>query len=471
MDDLLKFSINLCNELGVEWAEARFVESNGSGISYENNVLSNNFIGSDKSLYVRFKIGNSMSSVFINSDFSNQFITKKIKDQVRLVKSVNSINRNDIELAEGEVNKKNYTVKQKTKINFSDIDSYINRLKPIISNLKGDNVLNSNISLSTNLIKKSYMNTEGTSINSTIPYIDFFYFLTCKSNSKTAQRMNFYNGVGGWDIFDNWKLDKVISGEVDTITTNLKTAKKVKSGVYDYVIGSEVAGIMVHESVGHPYEADRILGRESAQAGESFIKKDMIGQRVGSDYVTIYDDPTIENVAGYYLYDEEGQKARNRVLVKDGLINEFYHDRQTAKQFGVKSNASARIDNNSNEPLIRMSNTFVKPGKASESSLIKDVKKGIYMKNFMEWNIDDKRYNFKAKGSEAYLIENGEIKHPLLFPDLEVDTLKLWTSVDGVGNKASYGLTSATCGKGQPMQGVPVSMGGPSLLLRGIKHR
>jgi len=79
MDDLLKFSINLCNELGVEWAEARFVESNGSGISYENNVLSNNFIGSDKSLYVRFKIGNSMSSVFINSDFSNQFITKKIK--------------------------------------------------------------------------------------------------------------------------------------------------------------------------------------------------------------------------------------------------------------------------------------------------------------------------------------------------------------------------------------------------------
>ena len=118
-----------------------------------------------------------------------------------------------------------------------------------------------------------------------------------------------------------------------------------------------------------------------------------------------------------------------------------------------------------------MSNTFVKPGKASESSLIKDVKKGIYMKNFMEWNIDDKRYNFKAKGSEAYLIENGEIKHPLLFPDLEVDTLKLWTSVDGVGNKASYGLTSATCGKGQPMQGVPVSMGGPSLLLRGIKHR
>ena len=56
----------------------------------------------------------------------------------------------------------------------------------------------------------------------------------------------------------------------------------------------------------------------------------------------------------------------------------------------------------------------------------------------------------------------------VLFPNLEIDTYKMWSSVDGVGNKASFGMVGGPCGKGEPMQGVPTSMGGPSLLLRGI---
>ena len=471
MDDILRFSINTCSDFGADYAEARYVESDESGVNFENNKLNNSFVGSSVSLFIRFKLNNSMSSVFINDDFSKSNITSKIKKQIQLLKSINRINKKSLELAEPEVNKKKYVVKQKNKINFSDIESYVSKIKPIISKVNDSRIINSTYSLSTKKIHKKYINTDGSEITSTVPHVDMFYFLTVKGKNKSAQRMNFFNGVGGWELFDKWKVAKTIKDESETMIKNIDIAKKVKPGVYDYVIGSEVAGIMVHESVGHPYEADRILGRESAQAGESFIKKDMIGQRAGSDYVTINDDPTIDNVAGYYLYDEEGLKSRNRTLIKNGIINEFYHDRQSAMHFGLKSNASARIDNNSNEPLIRMANTFVKPGKSTEASLIKDVKKGIYMKNFMEWNIDDKRYNFKAKGNEAYLIENGEITDPLLFPNLEVDTIKLWTSVDGVGNKSSFGLTSAICGKGQPMQGAPVSMGGPSLLLRGINHR
>ncbi len=46
----------------------------------------------------------------------------------------------------------------------------------------------------------------------------------------------------------------------------------------DVVLGPEVVGIVCHESSGHPSEADRMLGRESAQAGETFLDRRSLGQ-------------------------------------------------------------------------------------------------------------------------------------------------------------------------------------------------
>jgi TldD protein len=80
------------------------------------------------------------------------------------------------------------------------------------------------------------------------------------------------------------------------------------------IVGSEIVGLIVHESCGHPSEADRILGREAAQAGMSFIKPGMLGQRIGSEHATVIDDPTIPGSYGFYLYDDEGVPARARAL-------------------------------------------------------------------------------------------------------------------------------------------------------------
>jgi TldD protein len=102
----------------------------------------------------------------------------------------------------------------------------------------------------------------------------------------------------------------------------------------------------------------------------------------------------------------------------------------------------------------------------SEEELIEDVKNGIYMKSFTEWNIDDKRFNQRYVGREAYLIENGELKHLVARPVIETTTLKFWTAVDAVSEKVEF--DAATCGKGDPAQGVPVYTGGPCIRLRGV---
>jgi TldD protein len=111
-----------------------------------------------------------------------------------------------------------------------------------------------------------------------------------------------------------------------------------------------------------------------------------------------------------------------------------------------------------------MSNTFVLPGDYKEQEMIEETKYGIYIKNFTEWNIDDKRLNQKYKGNEAYLIENGEITKPIKQPSIEITTPVLWSSVTEIAD--NFELHAATCGKGEPMQGIPVTMGGPSMKLK-----
>jgi len=246
-------------------------------------------------------------------------------------------------------------------------------------------------------------------------------------------------------------------------------AKSVKPGKMDLVCGYEVTGIAAHESCVHPMEADRILGREMSQAGKSFISLGghfWLGTRIGSPAVTIIDDPTVKNSYGYYEYDDEGIKARPRYLYKNGVINEFLHNRETAAKMGTRSNGASRALNYDREAIVRMANTFVQPGDLNEEEMFEDIKQGVYMKSFTEWNIDDKRFNQRYVGREAYWVEKGKLKHPIARPVIETTTQIFWSAVDAVSKKLEY--DAANCGKGDPMQGIPVYTGGPMIRLRRV---
>ena len=283
------------------------------------------------------------------------------------------------------------------------------------------------------------------------------------------QRYAPYGSTGGWEFIKKWNLKQKLLDEIKALENVIKNGIKPPKGKIDVVVGSEVTGIAAHESVGHPYEADRILGREAAQAGESFVHPNMINYQIGSDVVNLVDDPTLEGSNGFYLYDDEGVKARRKILIKNGRINEFLHNRETAFEMGIKSNGASRACEYNKEAIVRMSNTFVLPGNHKEEELFGGIKLGVYMKNFMEWNIDDKRFHQKYTGAEAYLIKNGKISKPVINPVLEITTPALWKSIDAISNKIEF--TAGNCGKGEAMQSIPVWFGGPHMRLRGIYIR
>ena len=464
--DIADFSIKYLHNLGASYAEARLESYDGNGFMLKNGVSEISGFDKTSGLGIRYIINKTLGFLDVN-DFNKDKIREIINKSVNLTKSSSKIGEK-INLSSDDIYKKKYEVKQKENINDLRPEEKILFLK----NLDKD-VISLKIkvparyfSLGDIITEKYFCNSEGKEVYSVIPRISLFYFLTVGSGKKIVQRYWQYGAVSGYECFKKWNINKILKDEIKALDLVTKKGKKVKSGKMDVVAGPEISGIAVHEACGHPYEADRIFGREGAQAGESFVTIDSLGKKIGSETVNVIDDPTIENANGFYLYDDEGVKARERYLMKNGVINEFLHDRQTAAKMNLKSNGSSRANGYNVEPLIRMSNTYIKPGNYSEEEIIKDVKNGIYLKSFTEWNIDDKRWNQKYVGSEAYLIKNGKIVYPLIRPTIEITTPALYGSIDAIGK--NFELHSASCGKGDPMQGIPVSMGGPSIRIRNI---
>ena len=321
--------------------------------------------------------------------------------------------------------------------------------------------------LGAELEERYYVNSDGARVEGRLPRIGFFGSLTAMEGGETAQRFLQQGETGGLEVVKRINLVDKVEEEARAMGRVLKTATKSPMDSVDVVLSPELSGIAAHESVGHPQEADRVLGREGAQAGESYLKANSLGRTIGSEEANVSDDPTLVHSNGFVPVDDEGVEGKKRFLIKNGIINEFLQDRTTAKEFGLMSNGASRSVAFDREPIIRMSNTFVEPGDLSTEELLKEVKHGVFFKTFTEWNIDDKRLNQRYVALEAHLIEHGELKGLVKSPVLEITTPKLWGSVKARSKHVEF--EAATCGKGDPMQGAPVWTGGPETLLTGIK--
>ena len=316
-----------------------------------------------------------------------------------------------------------------------------------------------------------FINSDGSRITGHVPRVAFTpVIIGIKSGGKNEQSMQTYATSSGWDQLIAWNLKERVEKTVNNLAEIIINARTPPEGKIDLILGPNVTGIISHENCGHPHEADRILGREGAQAGESYLREYEIGSKIGNDCVNIYDDPTIPGSYGYYLYDDEGVKARKRELVKDGFFNEMLHNRETAAQLNTNSNAAARAVAYDREPLIRMANTYFAPGDYSLEEMIEDIKLGILMNSFTEWNIDDKRLQSKYVGQEAYLIKDGRLTDTLVLkPTLEISSPGLFGSIDAQGKSDTLEWQGAYCGKSEPGQGCRVWTGGPFVRLRNIR--
>ncbi len=375
-----------------------------------------------------------------------------------------------VEMGPGRLGRASYSVIPKINFDNEDVEDKISRLIDIYKSLeltRGNFKVSSvNMVYRESVEEKIVVTSDGAYVESKIPRVFIFYNISAESNGRRANRWFEIGGSGGLEILQENKVDDIMNDDIKSLYINLVEAKSPPKGSMDVVLSPEIVGLAVHESSGHPSEADRILGREAAQAGMSF-RTYYKGTKIGTRYVTVIDDPTIPGSYGYYLYDDEGVAARPRYLYKEGEIYEMLHNRETASTFGTESNGAARAMDYRSEPIIRMTNTYFVPRDYNFDELIEDIKEGVYIKKYMEWNIDDVRWGQRYVGLEAYMIRNGKVTEPVRNVALEVTTREFYMSVDAVGKDLKF--FAGTCGKGEPAQGVPVWFGGPHIRLRKVR--
>jgi TldD protein len=450
--------------MGAEYSEVRYHEVLNTSIVINNSMLLAAATARSKGYATRIYKKGSLAFTSVDSE-------EKLGEAFTSTLALTNVRGFEEGMSKEEVNIDSYVIPEKKKIMDTPIDVKIKYLidlsKELLSLKTRNRIVNIYLAYNDSIEEKKFYSSEGSKIHSKIPRVSIFYNLVLSNGSQVIHKDGMLGNSGGLELLDEWNLHENLGNEIKILDKILSEAKETPKGEMDVVVSGEISGIIAHESIGHPFEADRILGRETAQAGRSYLSPSDLGKRIGSEVVNVIDDPTINGSFGYYLYDDEGIKARPRYLIKNGAVNEFLHNRFTARRFSISSNGSSRTMDFESEPIIRMANTYFAPGDHSIDELIEGIKFGVYIKSYMEWNIDDIRWGQRYGGLESYLIENGKIKDLVKFPVLEGTTGEILSSIDAVGKDLKF--SPGLCGKGEPMQGVPVWFGGPHIRIRKVR--
>lgn len=459
--DLCDSAIDLALRKGASYVEARFEQYQNNQFVLKNGTPEIGAFDRLSGIGIRVLADGAMGFASFNK-FDKQSMESSVNQSIKLAQASAKLRKYPITFSEEKTVNKKFVVDASIPPKDKDPEEKMHILFNIDKSLSSLPIPFRMVILVDTGTKKYYINSEGSTVESQIPAINFIGLLTAVDQTRGTMEQAYYSkgASGGYEWIDNWDLVNYLQKQAGIIAKVASEAKESPKGTLDFVVGPNVAGIIAHENCGHPSEADRILGREAAQAGESYLGPDIIGEKIGSEYITIIDDPATPGNYGYYIVDDEGVPVRPRYLIKKGIFNEMLHNRESAGFLNTHSTAAARATAYNREPIPRMSNTYIAAGDYAFEEVFEDINLGIYMKTFTEWNIDDRRFQSKYVGREAYLIKDGELTNQLIRrPVLETTTPDLFNAIDAASKKLEF--DSATCGKGDPMQGAPVWHGGP----------
>ncbi|MBN9302936.1 MULTISPECIES: TldD/PmbA family protein [Dysgonomonas] len=260
----------------------------------------------------------------------------------------------------------------------------------------------------------------------------------------------------GFEYLNN-DLIETLAKEAVAQTSLMFEAIKPKGGEMPVVMGAGSSGILLHEAIGHTFEAD--FNRKNIS-----IFSDQLGKQICSSDINVVDDGTIDNARGTINFDDEGVETQKTYIVKDGVLESYLHDRISAKHYNVSPTGNGRRQSFRYAPLPRMRVTYMENGSIPEADIIASVKQGVYVDNFTNGQVQIGAGDFTFFVKTGYLIENGKLTQPIKDINIIGNGAKVLTDITMVGNNLKIDEGTWTCGKDG--QSVPVGQGLPSVLVR-----
>ena len=235
-------------------------------------------------------------------------------------------------------------------------------------------------------------------------------------------------------------------------------ARRPDGGKMDVVMGAGASGILLHEAMGHAFEADFIRKGQSIFTGK-------LGTRICPEGITIVDDATIKGNRGALNFDDEGVPGQKTTMVEDGILVSFLHDRISARHFGVTPTGNGRRESFRYAPIPRMRATYMESGNISPEDIIADVRKGVFVDEFSNGQVRIGEGDFTFYVKSGRLIENGRLGAPVKDINIIGNGPAALADIVAVGNDLVIDDGAWTCGK---EQSAPVSCGIPTVLIKNL---
>jgi TldD protein len=298
-------------------------------------------------------------------------------------------------------------------------------------------------------------NSEGAYLQDELPLM--FFIVQAMSDDGKARHLSRerLSKHSGFEMFDEFTPEMVAQRAAREAVAMLD-AQDAPAGMMDVVMQNGWGGVLVHEAVGHPLEADNIAKKIGAFTGK-------VGQKVASDVFTMVDDGTIPNARGTINFDDEGTPAKRNVLIEKGYLKGYMSDILSARQLGMERTGNGRRESFQYIPIPRMTNTFIEKGESDPADILASTKKGIYVQSLSGGSVNPVTGVFNFTCREAYLIENGKKTAPIKGATLIGSCLGVISNIDAVGTDLDFG--PGICGKGQNAE---VDAGMPTVRIRGI---
>ncbi len=426
-----------------DYLEIRYHKRIRNGVLVKNGMATASS-GKLEGIFVRALIANAWGSYSIDS-LDRQSIFHGIEMAIRSAESAIGLKHKSVHLADVEVNED--IVRPHVEIDPLDIsiEDKVSRIQEIDKQVHEFN--SKIVSSSTNYFDvsdtKYILTSEGTQLELYDTKVSLYISAVAKDGAETSVASSRIAQTGGYERLN----DEAVDGLIKTVgerAINLLGAPMPPSGIATVILGPQLVRLLAHEALGHSVEADIV------EAGSALRYK--IHQQIAPSFLNFIDDKI-----GYPYdygslpgYDDEGVRVGTTYIIRDGILETFLHNRESAADFGVQPTGNARAQDHRFEPIIRMTNSVIFPSHGEgwgADEIIEDTREG-YLLLGRNMGQADSTTEFMFGVGEIWEIKNGEKFRPYKGVTISGIAIDVLQQIDALSREIKRGF-AGHCGKGQ----------------------
>lgn len=442
--------LNILMSTGATFAEIYYEDAHSKSYEYNDSKLDSIKSGNARGIGYRiFSNGDYYYSSTNNLDFNN------LKDVAKRLAS-NIIDSANILIVLNELENKTTTVKiphaefttDKKKEVFSKIDNLIRKKYPEIKQVY--------LRFIENYKEFVIATSDGKYIKSNATRTRYICHTYAEKDGIKEDEYMALGKTKGYEFLEDFDIEKD-SLEIAKSNVEKLTAKEFKGGEMPVVIGPGFGAVIFHEACGHGLEATSVAPKLSIFTNQK-------GKKVGSNKVTLIDDPTIEGEWGSNYIDDEGETSSKNILIENGILKNYLIDKYSVEQMNMSSNGCGKRESYEYAPTSRMSNTYLAPGNDKFEDMIKSIKHGVYCKKLSGGQVNTTTGAFNFGVEAAYAIEDGKITDRIKGVTLIGNGKDILNKVEMVSDDLV--LETGYCGSKSGT--IPVTCGQPSIKVSNI---